>query len=240
MAWLLLSSCVSGQTPIFLDTRLLVAAHPLMKDYDHITHRFRGSPSEPIEGGQPALEELQAQIQRLEKNGVGGASNLPRMLENAPAAARARLEKEYLASKKGRSNELSDMKQRLYFAMQIPGRPGVTPVNSIFPEIQEILGDVKGVVAALQRKYQAPLVIDISSLYAYPPRDNLKTQLLLQNQHFNFWRGKTDHPDSLGWIKEAKDFLGKQGDGALVVPFGAVDVRLESVKLLEENLRRKR
>lgn len=231
---------VHGQTAIFLDTRLLVAAHPLMRDYDPQTHRFRGTPSEPIEGGAAALEQLKAEVERLEKKVQKGPENLPQMLENAPPEARARLEQEYVARKRGGAAQLAGLEQRLYYATLVPGRPGVTPVNTIFPQVQEILGDVRAVVKGLQTKYRATLVIDIASLYPYPARDNLKTPLLLQNQHFGFWRGKSDQPDHLEWMAEAKDALAKLDDGALVVPYGAVDVRLESVKLLEEHLWRNR
>jgi len=230
-----------GQGAIFVDTRLLVAAHPLMRDFDLETHRFRGTSSESIEGGAAALEQLQSEIERLEKKTNSSTVIPPTLAENAPAGARAKSEREYIAQKKGKAGQLLEMQQRLYYATLIPGRPGVTPVNTIFPQIQEILSDVKRVVTGLKNKYKAELVIDISTLYPYPRNDNLKTRLLLQNQHFSFWRGKFDQSDALAWLAEAKDMVANtKDDGSWVVPYGALDVRLESVKLMEETVGRNR
>lgn len=223
-----------GQNALVVDTRLLIAAHPLLKDYDSQFHRFRGTPSEPILGGVAGLEAFKMEIDRLETELKNSSSILQRTIQDSKPDSRIFQEKRFLEEKKSKEQLLNIMKNRLYLANILPGRPGFTPNNSIYPQVRQMLADIRNVLKKLQYKYSTSMVIDISGICPIIKNDNTVSPLLTQNLHFSFWGGGTARPETNSWIREAKEFWAKKEFGSFVVPYGGVDVRLESIKLLEE------
>ncbi|MBP7634621.1 hypothetical protein KBA41_10635 [Candidatus Ozemobacteraceae bacterium] len=233
VTFLLYSLPVMSQSAILVDTRLLVAAHPLFRDFDPSTHRFRGTSSEPILGGFTAMKALSEEITRLQAELNNWPKALAQKLAKVPSADRFEAEKAFLIEKKAKEEQLETMMERLFFAVQLPGRPGWTPNHAIFPQTRAIARDMQTVIRTLQHHYRVPAVIDIASLYPYPPKHPMISPDLVQNGHFLLWHGNFTHPGLLPWLLEAKRYWADRETGSSIVPFGARDVRLESIKLLE-------
>jgi|GEM_PF-1845239 len=226
----------SGEAPsnIFLDLRLLVAAHPLLKSFESVSHRFKGTASEHIPGGEDGIRALISEIQQVEERLCSSLKILQQQLEGTSSQNRLISEKKFLVEKKIIEKWTAEMKKRVYNAYLIPSRPGVTPINSIYPQILQIMRDIKTVCLTLKTKYHSSIVMDISSLFPLIDDNELKYPLLLKNLHNSFWQGKFNDPQTLPWLREGKKYWASNLDGSWVIPFGAMDVRLESIRLIEQ------
>ena len=127
------------------------------------------------------------------------------------------------------------MKMRAYMARLVPGRPGVTPDSSIYPQINQIMADVRAVIKSVKERHSADLVIDACEFLPVADTRGIRSELLVQNLHFNLWKGKPADDKILEWFAAADNFwAGQMGMDAQIFPAGVTDVRLEAIKLLEE------
>lgn len=239
--WLFLLCTVTAhaQNAIFIDSRLLVLAHPLARQYDSKSHRFRGTPSEPLLGGFETMARLKEEVEIIEAELKNFSKHMRETLGKTSPKERSKVESELLRRKKESEAFVGNSKLRLYNANLVPGQPGVTSHDTILPQTREVQRDMKNVIQSLQKKYKASLVIDISNLFPISAnRSNARSSLLLKNHHFGFWHGNTDHSEAIEWLREAGDYWHEQDDGESVIPFGALDVRLESIELMEQLTRR--
>ncbi len=149
---------------VFIDSRLLVLAHPLFSQFDSETGRFRNTSSEYVAGGQDGVDALVAEIQKLNRWLLDSAKNLQKKLREVPIPDRLAAEKEFLRQKREVEHKLAMMQRRAYNARLVPGRPGVTPDVSVFPQINEIAADIRTVVKTLKKQNRADVVMDIADL----------------------------------------------------------------------------
>ncbi len=235
MALLCLPAVLSAGGPLMLDTRLLVLAHPLFRQFDSSMSRFRNTPSEFVDGGQAGVDRLVAEIQELDKWLSQAPQILRERLRDVPLPDRMLVERNFLAEKREKEKQIADMKMRAYMARLVPGQPGVTPASSIYPQINQIMADIRFVIRQIKERYKSELVIDVSDLLPVADDRGLRSGLLVKNLHANLWNGKSADPAMLEWLDEASEFwAGQFGMDAPIFPFGVTDVRLEAVKLLEE------
>ena len=129
--------------PVLLDTRLLVLAHPLFTDFDTNMGRFRNTASEFVEGGQQGLEELIAEIQSLNTWLSQAPQALRERIKDVPLPDRMAVERTFLAEKREKEQRVAAMQMRAYMARLIPGRPGITPASSIYPQVNQIMADIR-------------------------------------------------------------------------------------------------
>jgi hypothetical protein len=232
---LCLPAALTAGNPVMLDTRLLVLAHPLFKQFDYATNRFRNTPSEYVDGGQRGLDELVAEIHNLD-NWLSQAPQILReRLKEVPLPDRMLIERNFLAEKRQKEKRVGDMKMRAYMARMIPGQPGVTPVASIYPQINQIMEDVRAVVRLIRERHKSQLVIDAADFLPVIDFRGLRSELLLKNLHSKIWQGQKPDEKTLEWLREANDFwAGQLGMDAQIFPVGVTDARLEAIKLLEE------
>jgi len=225
----------SAGNPVMLDTRLLVLAHPLFKQFDCGTNRFRNTPSEYVNGGQRGLDELVAEINSLDNWLSQAPQTLRERLKDVPLPDRMLIERNFLAEKRQKEKQVADMKMRAYMARMIPGQPGVTPASSIYPQINQIMADIRAVVRIVRERHNSELVIDAADFLPVVEFTGLRSKLLLQNLHSKIWQGQKPDEKTLEWLKEASDFwAGQLGMDAQIFPVGVTDARLEAIKLLEE------
>lgn len=227
--------------PVMLDTRLLLLAHPLFTEFDSVMGRFRNTPSEFVEGGQKGVDQLVSEIQELSKWLSQAPQVLRERLKDVPLPDRMVIERKFLAEKRYKEARVADMKMRAYMARLVPGQPGVTPAASTYPQINKIMADIRSVIAQLKERYDSNLVIDACDLLPIAGSAGLRSELLVENQHFRLWKGEPANARTVEWLNAASSFwAGELGMDAPVFPVGVNDVRLEAIKLLEDRTKGQR
>ena len=106
---------ISG-IPIFIDTRLMVMAHPLFKAFDPKTQRFKGTSSESF---QEDFGSRLAFIQKTKDLGeelLKSPEKLKEKLKGVPFKDRINVEREFLLEKKMKESKLESMKRRIYLS----------------------------------------------------------------------------------------------------------------------------
>ncbi|HAE40560.1 MAG TPA: hypothetical protein DCG57_18290 [Candidatus Riflebacteria bacterium] len=228
------ASLFAGE-PVLVDTRLLVLAHPLFSQFDTNTGRFRNTPSEYVDGGQSGVDALVAEIQKLDAWLLRSPQILRERLKDVPLPDRMAIERNFLNEKREKEKGLAAMKMRAYMARLVPGRPGVTPDSSIYPQINQIMTDVRAVIKTVKERHRSDLVIDACDFLPVVDSSGIRPELLVQNLHFSLWKGKPADEHFLAWFAAADQFwAGQLGMDAQIFPAGVTDVRLEALKLLEE------
>ena len=126
----------------------------------------------------------------------------------------------------------------MFFSRQGPILPGMTPHSSIVPQVNDIMVAIRAVVKKLKNKYNTELVIDVSGLMPYAGKIEL-TESLLTNKHKQMLDKNASMPTQyLEWLYEADQYwAAKLGVDAEIIPYGALDTRLEAVKLMEEEVK---
>jgi len=227
----------AGDT-VMLDTRLLVLAHPLFRQFDSGMNRFRGTPSEFVDGGQAGLDELVSEIQALDRWLSKAPQLLRERLKDVPLPDRMLVERNFLAEKRDKEKRAGEMKMRAYMARLVPGQPGVTPASSIYPQVNQIMADVRTVVRLIKERHNAELVIDVCDFLPVADDRGLRSGILVKNLHAPLWEGKAADAATIEWLDAASEFwAGQLGVDAPIFPAGVTDVRLEAIKLLEERTR---
>lgn len=238
---LFLPTVLSAGAPVMLDTRLLLLAHPLFSEFDSVMGRFRNTPSEFVEGGQKGVDELVGEIQKLSEWLSRAPQVLRERLKDIPLPDRMVVERSFLAEKRDKEKRVADMKMRAYMARLVPGQPGVTPAASTYPQINQIMADIRGVITQLKERHRSDLVIDACDLLPVTGSVGLRSGLLVENRHFNLWKGEPANARAVEWLHEASRFWAVElGVDAQVFPVGVNDVRLEAIKLLEERTKGQR
>ena len=233
MLWLPAMSFAGS--PVMLDTRLLLLAHPLFKQFDSDMGRFRNTASEFVSGGQRGVDELVAEIQALDQWLSQAPHILRERLKDVPLPDRMMAERDFLAEKRSKEKQVATMKMRAYMARLVPGQPGVTPASSIYPQIHQIMADIRAIIKQVKERHNSELVIDACDLLPVADSRGLRSALLVENLHSKQWKGEAADARTLEWLDAASDFwAGQLGMDAQIFPVGVSDIRLESIKLLEE------
>jgi len=219
-----------------VDFRWLVYAHPLFARFDPLTHRFRGTSSEPVEGGIEGIRLLAANILEMQRQLEDFAKTwAPRMLA-CPAHKLQALQQTYLKERKTLEERLAIQKTRLEVAHEVPGRPGLTDHSSITPQVGDIVRDIQRVVLQLQKNHQASLVIDVSGL---DQGGRASPDLLLLKERPLSHLGKpTFQKDrAMRWLLNAKICLWNRIPDLSPAVFGCRDARADAVDLLQSTTR---
>jgi hypothetical protein len=221
--------------PVMIDSRLLVLAHPLFAQFDSDMGRFRNTSSECVAGGQQGVDALIAEIQKVDQWLAQAPQILRKRLKDVPLPDRMLVEKNFLAEKREKEKRIQTMKMRAYMARLVPGQPGVTPAASIFPQINQIMADIRVIIRKLKERYRSEMVIDAGDLLPVADSRCARSPVLLKNLHAELWKGRPADAGTIEWLNEANDFwAGQLGGDAQIFPVGVKDVRLEAVKMLEE------
>lgn len=223
---------------IFIDSRLMVLAHPLFNAYDVNTGRFRGTPSEPFIYDVSERKVFVEKIKELEEKLLKSPENLKKKLKGVPFKDRIAIEREHLIEKRTLEVKLEAMKRRIYFSRQVPINPGMSPYKSIYPECCDIVETCKQIIEELKTKYKTNIVLDIANIlpiikkgmYIVPTRvDNNYLKVAYKEN------SKINDKQLESFIEKADRFWAEKLElDADIIPYGAVDCRLEAIKLMEE------
>lgn len=226
-------TAVEAQSAIMLDTRLMIMAHPMTNSFDPAVRRFRNTSSEPLAPGE-TKESIGQLVKSLERQLADMQAQFGRELQQVAPNRRPALEKAFLMRRQELEARLREQKEREYCVQEVPLNQGMTSYDSIVPQVQTISNDLRNAVRLLRDRYQAPVVIDISSLLPlYPPQGTMS--VLRQNSHFGFWRNtfSGNGPSTpLEWMLQAKRYWAHRDPQMTPVPYGARDVRLEAAHLM--------
>lgn len=226
---------VYGSSALLVDTRLMVIAHPLFKAYDSCTSRFKGTSSEFVSGGQEGIDKLTEQIRKNEEKLAKSNDELRQKLREAPLPDRINIERTFIREKRQLEEETLEMKIRAYNARLTPGRLGVTPPSSIYPQVNQINADIKAVIIRLKEKYKIELVIDATELLPARPLKSAVSRVVAQNKHQNFIKTGTFDQQTVAWFVECAEFWADEmGMDAPILPVGVTDVRLVALKMIED------
>ncbi|MBF0546826.1 MAG: hypothetical protein HQM08_20465 [Candidatus Riflebacteria bacterium] len=224
-----------GNKAIFIDSRLLLLVHPLLKQFDWGTHRFLDTPSEPISGGEPAFQELNMAIKKMSNELTILSKKYSVLISNSKSSAEKNsLSKKFFNEKNELENKIETAKKRINLdAREVPGRLGLTTIYSIFPQVTEVSNNIRAVYKKLKEIYPNILILDISGLLpAFPPR--IENSVLFKNCHFSFWNKPTSNKDlqAYKWLANAKEYWLQNTDFINPIPFGAEDARFKAVEIM--------
>lgn len=224
--------------PIVLDTRLLLSAHPLISMFDANTARFKGTSSEPIMGEYEGVDAFVEKIKETEDALLKITERLRKRLKAVSLTERIEVEREFMLEKRMLEAKLEVMKMRAYMARLVPVKIGMTPYSSIVPQVLDMSEAIKKVVSILMKKHKTQMVIDVADLLPHVPKPAL-TEVLLRNKQKDLADISKPTPEKMNeWILLAKEYWAhKEGVEANPVPYGAKDVRLEALKLMEEEVK---
>lgn len=240
MAMSLVVSALAAAQPVFVDTRLLLLVHPLFADFDSATGRFKNTSSEYVSGGQQGVDDLLAEIQKQKQWLLNSPKALQERLREVPLPDRLAAERAFLAEKRAVEQRVAVMQMRAYMARLVPGRPGVTPDSSIYPQINQITSDIRAVLEKIKDKHGTSQVIDVAELLPVVSFADMEPVLLGRNLHTRLWNGEKTAPDEdfAAWLAEADEYwAARLGMNADIIPLGATDVRLEAIKLMEDQVK---
>ncbi|HEY9071090.1 MAG TPA: hypothetical protein VIV61_12600 [Candidatus Ozemobacteraceae bacterium] len=231
---LALAGPVLGQQVKFIDTRLLLLAHPLFRQFSADTGRFAGTPSEPVPDGEEGIKRVQAELEaKRQEYAALPASWAKRLAAKMSREERASAEEAFLAEQQKLQDRVRVLEERLVQLRGVHGRPGLTSNLSMVGQAKTIANDIRTVVGRLRSGFGGA-VIDISPLL--PDRPAVPdTRIVYTNLNFQLWRGPfTPDEATVTWLEHAKRFLGIWRQPLLPVVYGGSDARLEAVKHLEQ------
>lgn len=215
---------------VYVDTRLLLLAHPLFHQLDEKTRRFTNTSSEPVLG-EEGVRRLIQKLDQLQKTYDQLPAVWQKRISEAPVAERKALEQTYLAEKAALQERLSSVRRRRWAVVAIPGREGVSEPASIISQLNVICGDIRDTLRDLRQSTQAGLILDISSLMPAGSAP-INDARLHGNYLAGFVRGSHQIEDVMPWLKEARKFWLNHSRISTPVIVGAYDARLDAVQLL--------
>ena len=232
------TKAVDTPKAIFIDSRLMVLVHPLFNAYDTSTGRFKGTPSEPLIKYKGERKEFAEKTKKLEEELLKSSEELKNNLKKVPFKDRLMIERKYIEEKKEKEAKLEAMKARVYYSKLVPTHRGMTRYNSIYPECAKIKDTIFKIVNNLKKKYNTEIVIDVADLLPITPTNEKKVVVFDDSTIKNYYNKKNEGKDLSQFVRKADAYWAdKFGIDADVIPFGAVDVRLEAIKLMEEEVK---
>ncbi len=227
----------SSGEPIFIDSRLLVLAHPLFGAFDPKTKRFKGTSSESFQEDFESQEAFIQAIKDLEDELLKSPEILKEKLKGVPFKDRISIEREFLLEKKLKESKLEYMKRRIYLSRLVPTKDGMTPHMSIYPQCRDLAEAINKVINMLKTKYKTEVVIDVANILPFKEKPRTIQPVLRNNLIRDAYQkdSKASAEDLSQWLKVANSYWAtKLGMNADIIPVGAKDVRLEAIKLMEE------
>ena len=227
----------ASNMPIFIDSRLLVLAHPLFSAFDSKSKRFKGTSSESFEEDFDSQEAFIQSIKDLEDELLKSPEKLKEKLKGIPFKDRISAEREFLLEKKLKESKLEYMKRRIYLSRLVPTKDGMTPYMSIYPQCRDLAEAIKKVTDSLKKKYKTDIVIDVANILPYRGKLRTRPRELVNNLVKDAYKkeSKASAEDLSQWLKVANSYwAARLGMNADIIPVGARDVRLEAIKLMEE------
>lgn len=227
---------VTGK-PIFIDSRLLILAHPLFKAFDSKSRRFKGTSSESFENDFESREAFIQEIKDTEDELLKSPELLKEKLKTVPFKDRINAEIEFMLEKKTKEAKLESMKRRVYLSRLVPTKDGLTPYMSIYPQCRDLAEAIRKIVELLKAKYKTDIVIDVANILPFKERLKIRQQELRTNLIREAYKkdSKASVEELSQWLNAANSYWAAvQGMCANIIPVGANDVRIEAIKLMEE------
>lgn len=226
-----------SNVPIFIDSRLLVLAHPLFRAFDPKSRRFKGTSSESFEEDFGSREAFIQEIKDTEDQLLKSPEKLREKLRGVPFKDRISAEREFLLEKKLKESKLESMKRRVYLSRLVPTKDGMTPYMAIYPQCRDLAEAVRKVTNLLKAKYKTEVVIDVANILPFKEKLRVRQPDLRNNLVKDVYQKEREaSADEFSqWLEAAKSYwAARLGMGADIIPVGAKDVRLEAIKLMEK------
>lgn len=216
----------------FVDFRLLLLEHPLMKRFDPTSRRFLKTVSAfapDLEAHRQAcseeLQEVRSRLKTLE-------TEARPLLRGGGASAR----EAYSAYWKKRAF-LQDEEAVLQNAVASAAMTGnyhigMTSEDSLIPIVTLINRHLRDLVEEVKARNRLDLVLDISG---FAPETGLFTvpAIRVENQHWLLWDGKPLTRELLlAWREQAWSSIPGLASGKSPILAGALDLRVQAVELL--------
>lgn len=228
-------------TALFIDSRLVLMAHPIFSSFDPSTRRFLETESDPSlirtigqEGVKKKADALEAQIKKL-------TESWKKKISRAKFQDVKKLETQFFAEKKSLEKDLEILRGQLKAVKVFPDRPAFSELRAIIPTIEKISLAVRQTLIKLKDLYQADLVFDVAPLLPKKQID-VNTSILSGYSIKSIWKNKSGElPENfLQWAGEARNYWANQDVFAVPVVCGARDCRLEAVKIIKQMVTEKR
>ena len=220
---------------LFIDSRLVLMAHPIFSSFDPSTRRFLDTESDPSlirtigqEGVKKKVDALEAQIKKQ-------TESWKKKISQAKFKDVKKLETQFFAEKRGLDKDLEILRGQLKTVKVFPERPAFSELRTIIPSIEKISLAVRHTLVKLKDLYQADLVFDVAPLLPKKQID-VNTSILSGYSIKSIWKKKSGElPENfLQWVGEARNYWANQDVFAVPVVCGAKDCRLEAVKIIKQ------
>ncbi|MBP7635261.1 hypothetical protein KBA41_13930 [Candidatus Ozemobacteraceae bacterium] len=223
-----------GQQISFVDTRLLLLAHPLFRQFSAETCRFSGTPSEPVRDGEAGIKRIESELAVVRQKHAGlPAAWAQRLAAKQSPGKRKATEEAFIAEQKKLAECVRMLEERLIQLRGVPGRPGLTLNISMIGQVNTIARDIRAAISRVKAGSPGP-VIDISPLMP-DGTPTYASEVVYSNLNFQFWRAAfTPDENAVTWLDNAKRFLAAKHPLFLPVVHGGIDARLDAVKFLEQ------
>lgn len=232
----------TGQTVGFIDSRLLLLAHPVFRTLDPETRRFAGisAPSShldlEIRQAESALAALHTRL-----NTASGSFRVSYASARTPQDRR-KAEESFWNERNSIQKDIESARARLQVLKQstkTKSGAGVTPADSLLPSILDIQQDIVSVVNQLAASRKLRAVLDSAALapFALPPApEESVLHTTLQRDFFYGDPGRFNSAQFNAWLEQARRYWHIRLPDSCSRPFhgGAADLRAESVKALLE------
>jgi hypothetical protein len=158
------AALAKGDSILVIDSRLLLAAHPLMKQFDMNTRRFRDTFSDPTLVRQHGREGLEREIERAQKELKRLQSEFKTSTRGKTGKALQELEAAFLPRQKQQEAYINRLAFQRSSIIDIPGYQAFSLPMMILPEVIRLAEDIRLTLVEVKARHQADIVLDVAAL----------------------------------------------------------------------------
>ncbi|MBF0410912.1 MAG: hypothetical protein HQM10_26440 [Candidatus Riflebacteria bacterium] len=217
----------------YIDSRLLLVGHPLVKNYDPSTKRFSETSTECSPDRDAAFKEYFLKIQKLKQELKAEDEKIKSQPGNSKKEIKENLEKHWVVKNEILA-KLSYLKKAAESASSNQNylTDSKTSDESFVQTVKKICADIRDVAGVVSQKSGGIPVFDLSafsdmSISRIPDR-----RVLFTNYHYMVWSNKGDTNYLKFWLRNFRYFLEKEFPEKFHSPFisGVADLRNQALR----------
>lgn len=220
----------------FVDMRQLYLAHPLMRQFDLQTRRFRDTASAFVADPEKSRDEYQRQITVLQTREKELDRAFGETLKVAdPQRKKAESDRIWL-EKNDLKTRIANLQQAID-ATKVYGNyllGAATGVESIIPLVRKVTQDIDLVIRQLSARNGNMPILDLANVFPGGNPPVCDRAVLFNNVHFSLWNSNPDPNQVSAWLTQLRLSMRDRWPERFQTPFyhGFKDLREEAVRLL--------
>ncbi|MBF0545077.1 MAG: hypothetical protein HQM08_11610 [Candidatus Riflebacteria bacterium] len=217
----------------YVDSRLLISNHPLIKNYDMHTRRFLNSSSQWVSDRDVAVRDYKNKISELEKQLQIEEEKFKKTSTKSKITTKASLD-EFWQKKGEIQAKINYLKKAIVTASTgenyLSG--AATSDESFVKLVKLISDDVKNAARTVSQLSGGIPIFDLSCFSQSGGSRITDRAVLFTNYHYSLWSGKGDIDFLKNWLKNFRYYLEAEFPEKFSSPFisGVSDLRNEAIK----------